>query len=129
MGFVAALPTGGKCLDFPGLGNETSRPTTRYFLTWDLFNVASSRFLKSFPQSKRYIVNVSSLMAVQGFPGFSLYCTGKAARDMLHEVIAKEEVKLISYLILTPEGETPLCRRAGMLAVPFRVPNRCSGPF
>ena len=31
-------------------------------------------------------------MAVQAFPYFSLYCTGKAARDMMCQVLAKEEV-------------------------------------
>ena len=37
-------------------------------------------------------MNVSSLMAVESFPYFSLYCTGKAARDMVCQVLAKEEV-------------------------------------
>lgn len=36
------------------------------------------------------IVNVSSLLAVQAFPAWSLYATGKAARDMLMRCIAEE---------------------------------------
>jgi sepiapterin reductase len=38
-----------------------------------------------------HIVNVSSLCAVKAFPSQSLYCAGKAARDMLHAVVADEE--------------------------------------
>lgn len=38
------------------------------------------------------MVNVSSLAALQPFVTWSLYCAGKAARDMMHKVLA-EEVK------------------------------------
>ncbi|KAI7901776.1 uncharacterized protein BX663DRAFT_571010 [Cokeromyces recurvatus] len=38
------------------------------------------------------IVNISSLLAVQAFPNWGLYASGKSARDMLLKVIAKEEV-------------------------------------
>lgn len=40
------------------------------------------------------IVNISSLLAVQAFPNWGLYATGKAARDMLLKVITKENVSL-----------------------------------
>lgn len=38
-----------------------------------------------------HIVNVSSLCAIKAFASQSLYCAGKAARDMLHAVVAEEE--------------------------------------
>ena len=50
------------------------------------------------------IVNISSLAAVKPFETWSLYCTAKAARDMLYRVVAAEAVsadasriKTISY--------------------------------
>jgi len=36
------------------------------------------------------VVNVSSLAAVQPFDCWSMYCTGKAARDMFHRCVAEE---------------------------------------
>ena len=51
--------------------------------------------------STRHIINISSLLAVKPFAGWSLYASGKAARDMLHSVIASEEpsdsVRLLNY--------------------------------
>jgi sepiapterin reductase len=38
-----------------------------------------------------HVVNVSSLCAIKAFSSQSLYCAGKAARDMLHAVVAEEE--------------------------------------
>ena len=55
-----------------------------------------SKFLQQFKESSCTVVNVSSLMAVQAFPYFSLYCTGKAARDMMCQVLAKEEVNVLT---------------------------------
>jgi len=49
------------------------------------------------------IINVSSLLALQPFPAWSLYAAGKAARDMLMRVIAteaearKEDIRTLSY--------------------------------
>lgn len=43
---------------------------------------------------RRCIVNVSSLCALEPFPSWVLYCTGKAARDMMFRVLAKEEPEL-----------------------------------
>jgi sepiapterin reductase len=37
------------------------------------------------------IVNISSLCAIEPFPTMSTYCAGKAARDMFHQSLAKEE--------------------------------------
>jgi sepiapterin reductase len=47
------------------------------------------------------IVNISSLLAVQEFPNWGLYASGKAARDMYLKVVAAEEknnhIKTLSY--------------------------------
>ncbi|KAG2195250.1 hypothetical protein INT47_007979 [Mucor saturninus] len=45
------------------------------------------------------IVNISSLLAVQAFPNWALYATGKSARDMLLKVVALEEpsIRTLSY--------------------------------
>lgn len=45
------------------------------------------------------VVNVSSLCAIEPFPTMGMYCTGKAARDMFHQVLAKEAtgVKVLNY--------------------------------
>ncbi|KAF9186875.1 hypothetical protein BGZ49_004140 [Haplosporangium sp. Z 27] len=79
------------------------------------FNVVSlvglcSAFLKDtltafpkeqYPDHKTVIVSISSLLAVQAFSNWSLYATGKAARDRLLGVIALEEksnnVKTLNY--------------------------------
>ncbi|EJK58975.1 hypothetical protein THAOC_20865 [Thalassiosira oceanica] len=39
------------------------------------------------------VVNISSLCAVDPFATMSVYCAGKAARDMFHQVVAKEMAK------------------------------------
>lgn len=48
---------------------------------------------------RRCVVNLSSLCALQPFPSWVLYCTGKAARDMMFRVLAKEEpeLRVLSY--------------------------------
>ena len=51
----------------------------------------TTRFLSHFTSSKNIVVNVSSLAAIQEMPFLSLYCIGKAARDMLHKCLACEE--------------------------------------
>jgi len=49
------------------------------------------------------IVNISSLLAVEAFPAWSLYAMGKAARDMAMQVVAREaeaqglDVRTLSY--------------------------------
>ncbi|KAG0175676.1 hypothetical protein DFQ28_006868 [Apophysomyces sp. BC1034] len=45
------------------------------------------------------VVNISSLLAVQAFPNWGLYATGKSARDMLLRVVAEEDksVRTLSY--------------------------------
>lgn len=62
----------------------------------------TSSVLKAFPASpglNRTVVNISSLCALQPFKGWALYCAGKAARDMLFQVLALEEpnVRVLNY--------------------------------
>ncbi|XP_066488310.1 sepiapterin reductase [Tiliqua scincoides] len=71
------------------------------------FNVSSAlcltaALLRAFPARRglrRTVVNVSSLCALQPFRSWTLYCTGKAARDMMFRVLAAEEpdVRVLSY--------------------------------
>ncbi|XP_004849932.1 sepiapterin reductase [Heterocephalus glaber] len=62
----------------------------------------TSGVLKAFPDSpglSRTVVNISSLCALKPFKGWALYCAGKAARDMMFQVLATEEpsVRVLSY--------------------------------
>ncbi|NXI07790.1 SPRE reductase, partial [Irena cyanogastra] len=75
--------------------------------TYFSFNISSalcltSAALRAFgarPGCGRTVVNVSSLCAREPFPSWALYCAGKAARDMLFRVLAREEpgVRVLSY--------------------------------
>ncbi|XP_040014249.1 sepiapterin reductase a [Xiphias gladius] len=65
-------------------------------------NVSSSlcltaSVLQAFPQRpslRRTVINISSLCALQPFRSWVLYCTGKAAREMMFRVLAEEEPEL-----------------------------------
>ncbi|XP_024619760.1 sepiapterin reductase [Neophocaena asiaeorientalis asiaeorientalis] len=62
----------------------------------------TSSILKAFPDSpglSRTVVNISSLCALQPFKGWAQYCAGKAARNMMFQVLAAEEpsVRVLSY--------------------------------
>ncbi|XP_043937589.1 sepiapterin reductase [Protopterus annectens] len=71
------------------------------------FNVTSAlcltaSVLDAFPKRPgfhRTIVNLSSLCAIQPFKSWTLYCTGKAARDMMFRILAAEEpdVRVLNY--------------------------------
>ncbi|NWT21786.1 SPRE reductase, partial [Cardinalis cardinalis] len=71
------------------------------------FNISSalcltSTALRAFgarPGCSRTVVNISSLCALEPFPSWALYCSGKAARDMMFRVLALEEpgVRVLSY--------------------------------
>eukprot|EP01063_Lacrimia_lanifica_P001996 TRINITY_DN11038_c0_g1_i1.p1 TRINITY_DN11038_c0_g1~~TRINITY_DN11038_c0_g1_i1.p1 ORF type:complete len:262 (+),score=100.62 TRINITY_DN11038_c0_g1_i1:53-838(+) len=50
---------------------------------------------------KLTVINVSSLCALQPFPGFELYCAGKAARNMMLRV-SKEEYAQHTFLNYAP---------------------------
>ncbi|XP_004691576.1 PREDICTED: sepiapterin reductase [Condylura cristata] len=62
----------------------------------------TSSILKAFrdsPGLSKTVINISSLCALQPFKGWALYCAGKAARDMMFQVLATEEpsVRVLSY--------------------------------
>lgn len=70
------------------------------------FNVTSCSWLTSqfasntvLPATSKIIVNISSLAAVQPINSNAVYCAGKAARDMFHSVLAKEneDIFVINY--------------------------------
>ncbi|XP_061836609.1 sepiapterin reductase a isoform X2 [Nerophis lumbriciformis] len=51
------------------------------------------------PGLRRCVVNISSLCALKPFPSWVLYCTGKAARDMMFKVLAEEnpDLRVLNY--------------------------------
>ncbi|KAM6220542.1 sepiapterin reductase [Rhynchocyon petersi] len=62
----------------------------------------TSGILRAFPESpglSRTVVNISSLCAIKPYKGWAMYCAGKAARDMMFQVLASEEpgVRVLSY--------------------------------
>ncbi|KAL8206451.1 UNVERIFIED_CONTAM: hypothetical protein K2H54_003527 [Gekko kuhli] len=62
----------------------------------------TASILKAFPAEPglcRTVVNISSLCALKPFKTWTLYCTGKAARDMMFQVLAAEEpdVRVLNY--------------------------------
>ncbi|XP_071609220.1 sepiapterin reductase [Heliangelus exortis] len=71
------------------------------------FNVTSALCLTStalaafgkHPSSSRTVVNISSLCALKPFRSWALYCSGKASRDMMFQVLALEEpdVRVLNY--------------------------------
>ncbi|NXR64254.1 SPRE reductase, partial [Rhadina sibilatrix] len=71
------------------------------------FNISSalcltSTALRAFgarPGCSRTVVNISSLCALEPFPSWALYCSGKAAREMLFRVLALEEpgLRVLNY--------------------------------
>ncbi|XP_061207879.1 sepiapterin reductase [Neopsephotus bourkii] len=71
------------------------------------FNVTSalcltSHALQAFgkrPGSSRTVVNISSLCALKPFKSWALYCSGKASRDMMFQVLALEEpdIRVLNY--------------------------------
>ena len=75
---------------------STSASLKRWRETID-FNITSSLWISSqFAKATSHvslvrIVNISSLCAIEPFATMSLYCAGKAARDMFHAVLAKEQ--------------------------------------
>lgn len=85
----------GKCSDMASL-SELQRAIN--------FNVTSSSWISSqfvgkfsSPTDNQkcactcVVVNISSLCAIEPFSTMSIYCAGKAARDLFHSVLAKEE--------------------------------------
>lgn len=52
--------------------------------------VRTVREMQKAQSMKGFVVNISSLAAIKPFEFMGLYCAEKAARDMLHAVLAKE---------------------------------------
>lgn len=79
-------------------------------------NVSSSlcltaSVLQAFPQRpglRRTVINITSLCALQPFRSWVLYCTGKAAREMMFRVLAVEEpdIRVLNY---SPGEELSIC--------------------
>ncbi|KAL0486454.1 sepiapterin reductase [Acrasis kona] len=62
--------------------------------------IINSLFLDTFKSIDKIIVNVSSLLSTVPMSCWSLYCTSKSARKMMHEVIArehKEKLRVLNY--------------------------------
>ncbi|CAH1262947.1 SPR [Branchiostoma lanceolatum] len=61
----------------------------------------TSNFMKVFPSAavRRIVVNITSDSAIHPLPNHSLYCSGKAARNMFFKVMAEEDpdVRVLSY--------------------------------
>lgn len=56
----------------------------------------NSAFLKAFKDvGSKVIINISSLAGIQPFKSWSLYCSGKAARDMFFRTLALEEPDIL----------------------------------
>ncbi len=56
--------------------------------------ILTSKFLNTFKKTdklRRTIVNISSLAAIQPVKSWGLYCSTKAARDMVFKVVAEED--------------------------------------
>ncbi|KAJ1918281.1 hypothetical protein H4219_002678 [Mycoemilia scoparia] len=69
------------------------------------FTLLCSMFIKLCKSAKcneTTIVNISSLLAIEAHPYWGLYATGKAARDHLMKVIAKEEGPAVQTLSYAP---------------------------
>lgn len=57
----------------------------------------TAKVLQAFPQRpglRRTVINITSLCALQPFRSWVLYCTGKAAREMMFRVLTEEEPDL-----------------------------------
>lgn len=71
----------------------------RNYFDLNVFNVSvlNSAFLKAFKSrdGRKVVVNITSLCGIQPFAGLSLYCSGKAAREMYFKVLAQEEPDIV----------------------------------
>lgn len=64
--------------------------TSCFFLTSEIVRKFKTNYFSNFGIEKIDIINVSSLAAIQPFETWGIYCAGKAARDMFHQVLALE---------------------------------------
>lgn len=65
---------------------------TQYYHT-NVFSAISlnAEFFKVFSKTSKLVVNISSICGLEPFVSMSLYCSGKAAREMYFKVLAEEE--------------------------------------
>lgn len=87
-----------------GFLNVTDPAEVNNYWTLNLTSMLclTSGTLNAFPDSpglSKTVVNISSLCALKPYKSWALYCAGKAARDMLYQVLAAEEpgVRVLSY--------------------------------
>ncbi|XP_044053767.1 sepiapterin reductase b [Siniperca chuatsi] len=75
------------------------------------------------PDLRWTVVNVSSIFALQALPSMVVYCTAKAARKMMFQVLAEEEpnVKVLSYSPgpMDTEMQKDILRLTGINYHPF----------
>jgi len=64
-----------------------------------LFTSSLLTALKNDYKGEIFVINITSLLALKAEAGCSLYCTGKAARDMMFKVLAAErtDVRVVSW--------------------------------
>ncbi|GIX80791.1 sepiapterin reductase [Caerostris darwini] len=84
---------------------NTSGSEIKSYFDVNLFSAIfiTTGFLNAFKAAERKVViNISSLAALQPFRGWSLYCTGKAAREMYFRTLALEEKDSVNVLNYAP---------------------------
>ena len=91
IGAVSSISGGGGDDDTPSssAGMDALRSSIDLNVTSSVW--ITSRFVSAFSGCDFVrVVNISSLCAVDPFATMSVYCAGKAARDMYHRVLARE---------------------------------------
>ncbi|XP_064614612.1 sepiapterin reductase-like [Liolophura sinensis] len=74
--------------------NDRKELASYYSLNLTNVIALNSQFMQTFSEDKtkfRLVINISSICALEAFKTWSVYCTGKAARDMFFSVLGKEE--------------------------------------
>lgn len=69
----------------------------REYFDMNVFSVAvlNSIFIERFENCQKFIVNVTSLLAVEPYKATGFYCSGKAAREMYFRTLALEEKEIL----------------------------------
>mmetsp|Transcript_24730 Transcript_24730/g.38858 ORF Transcript_24730/g.38858 Transcript_24730/m.38858 type:complete len:303 (-) Transcript_24730:2321-3229(-) len=107
---------------------ESSAASLRRWKDTIDFNITSSLWISSkFAKATSHVplvrvVNISSLCAIDPFPTMSLYCAGKAARDMFHSVLAKEQTPPQ----IDGEGTAPSTSNPARFKVLNYAPGACN---
>ncbi|KAG8011781.1 Sepiapterin reductase [Nibea albiflora] len=104
MDHVLLINNAGALGDISQFASFTDLDKVNSYLTLNVSSalVLTAGMLQAFPcrPGLRWsVVNLSSVFALQALPSWVLYCTGKAARKMMFNVLAEEEpnVKVLSY--------------------------------